>query len=431
MLSRICSQKIKYNVTHLKNKLRIVSIPLPNCGIFHLQLTTTVGIDGETSPNLIECAHSLEHMLAAFTSEKNKNAKKLSKEMDLRGISSNAETTDESVSYWLTGLSTYQLWMIDTLCDSYLYPYFDKTIFKQEMNSIKQELRSMISETWYKLDDKVKTTLFKDLPRGLSETKRLENVKNISIKLLNDLMEKWYQPQLVTVYMIGDFKQTLLSKLSKFLEKKTEGSFIRPTFNMYFKTVTLPLGTVIKVPMKTQDKNAAIRIIFPVHLTIFDFKKLATLHAIDCVLSEGFSSKLYSILRSNMGLVYFINFELHIDPVYRRFSHVQISTECEKKNIQKVLKTIQKILQDFSKTSIPDWELRKWKDNVKTESLEEKLDLSPSKYIDFYGDYLLWSNKSPSMEDINKLSLSITKQDIKNLSQEIFKKNNSIIFYST
>ena len=51
-------------------------------------------------------------------------------------------------------------------------------------------------------------------------------------------------------------------------------------------------------------------------------------------------------------------------------------------------------------------------------------------FTDFYSFYLLWNKKICSLKDnLNKL-LKITPEEIKHISNEIFKKENMVISYS-
>ena len=151
-------------------------MPMPGTGLSYIQLGTSMGMDAETDPGTWELAHAIEHMRAPLTSKKYPDAKKMNEQMDLRGISSNATTSRQTVRYYMKGLKEHTDWMMDALLATYLQPHFDAKIFKQEMNAIEQELRSDISETWHDLDTKMYAVLFKGLPIAVTTRQKLKNV---------------------------------------------------------------------------------------------------------------------------------------------------------------------------------------------------------------------------------------------------------------
>ena len=188
------SLDIRVHQETLPNGLRIFYMPMPNVGVSYISLTTRMGMDAEQEPQLLETAHAIEHMVADMTSKKHPDAKKMNEEMDLRGINNNAHTARGRVWYWMKGLKRYTDWMIDAIISSYVHPHYDSKVFRQEMKSIEQELRSEISETWFSLDEKVAATVYKGLPSGISERVRIKNVPKISLNQLRKLRALWYQP---------------------------------------------------------------------------------------------------------------------------------------------------------------------------------------------------------------------------------------------
>ena len=58
------------------------------------------------------------------------------------------------------------------------------------------------------------------------------------------------------------------------------------------------------------------------------------------------------------------------------------------------------------------------------------LDLAPSRYMNFFSEYLLWENKAPLMNDVYKMEMKITPKDISKLANNIFIEKNALIFYS-
>ena len=205
-MSRSCAIKglsdVKVQIHELDNGIRIFYMPMKGMKLSYIRLATRSGMDAEVTQDL-EAAHAIEHMMGDFTSKLHPNAKKMNQKMDMRGIMSNAYTTRGAVWYWMKGMSTFSDWMLSAILATYLQPHMDPNIFTQEMQSIEQELRSDISDTWYSLDTKMHQVLFAGLPSGVSSKKRLANVPNLTLNQLKKLRELWYQPQLIDFYLAG------------------------------------------------------------------------------------------------------------------------------------------------------------------------------------------------------------------------------------
>ena len=371
-----------------------------------------------------ESAHAIEHMRAAMTSKKYPDAKKMSEQMDLRGISSNATTSRETVRYYMKGLKEHTDWMVNALLATYLQPHFDAKIFKQEMQAIEQELRSDISETWHELDTKMYAILFKGQPISVSTKQKLKNVPNLSIASLRKLEKPWYQPQLVQLYISGDVSRKTLEGAKKALCRRQAGSTEPPKPQL----VKRPWGKVFAVPRKEDTKNIGLRIVFPIELEKFDYQKRVAATCLDVLLSGGFSSRLYKLLRKKLGLIYHIKLEVSQSREPRN-SYVLIATECSLKNLPKAVENICKVCKDMAKDGPSAYEMRKWRNVVQMDSVDGSLSRDPVQFVDDYEDYLLSKNEFPTNHKLRSIALKLKRKDVKQLAEEVFSKN-CLMFHS-
>ena len=185
-------------------------------------------------------------------------------------------------------------------------------------------------------------------------------------------------------------------------------------------TVKRPWGRVISVPRKDDRKNIGLRIVFPLDIERHDYRKSIIADFLDSTLSGGLSSRLLNTLRTKLGFVYKISMDSNIDYIVPGNGYVLIETECDASKIVRVVKTICSICRALAKQGPTKTELEKWRNDVQTSRADNLLDSDPTRFVQAYSPYLTFSDKYPTLDKIDKISLSITRPEVKDLAQEIF-----------
>ena len=116
------------NKTFLKNKLRIITIPIKNAKTVSVLVLVGAGSKYETKSNN-GISHFLEHMFFKGT-KKRTNTLKISETLDKIGGKYNAFTGKEYTGYWAKVNSDYFYTELDCVSDIFL----NSIIKEQEIN---------------------------------------------------------------------------------------------------------------------------------------------------------------------------------------------------------------------------------------------------------------------------------------------------------
>jgi len=376
-----------------------------------------MGMNAENREELWESAHAIEHMLASMTSKQHRDAKKMAEELNLRGIHSNAETTPASTSYFMSSLKCHTKWMVDALLAMYMHPHFDPKIFEQEMKSVTQELASGISATWHDLKMKTLRLLFPGFPMSVPTIEKLKNVKNLKLPFLTKLAKRWYEPQLVDLYLVGGVDLKTLTRVKKDLSVKSPGN----TSPMAFQPVERKWGRIFRAKGRSKS-NLGLMVAFPLDLDRFDYRKARAAACVSHVLTKGFSSRLYRALRSHRGSIYSISSEAQSELTPEN-SFFLLSTEVSPEKIETVTRVICATVRELAHDGPTPKELKKWRESVRTTDAEDSLSQDPAVYVDSYRPYLSWSCGYPTRKKMSDISLSLTASYVRSIAQEIFQED--------
>lgn len=404
---------VPVRVFKLDNGLRIFHLPMRGCPVSYVRLGTRMGMNAEDKKVLWESAHAIEHMLAGMTSKKNPSAKDMTREMNQRGISSNAYTTRTSVYYYMSGLAAQTKWMLDAVVATYLEPHFDQRVFKQEMNAVTQELNSDIADTWYHLDMKTTQELFPGLPISVTTKDKLSNVKNLTPTKLFKLAKLWYEPQLVDLYLAGAVSCSQVEKVCRSLARKVPGETSPPLF----PPVERSWGSVFRAKAMSKN-NLGVKLIFPLELSRYQYRKERVVQCLSNILTDGLSSRLYVKLRADAGLVYTISSDVHVDLTPEN-SYFMLATEASPKNITRVVETILATLGDLIENGVTSCEMRKWVQTVKTDDAGDSMSREPVDFVSAYSPYLSWGHEYPTRKELSALSLRLKKNEIDQLARDV------------
>ena len=167
---------VNHKIINLKNGVKILYIPFLKSKLVQIKVKVLHGQINENK-NTAEFGHLLEHLNAKFTSKKFPNAKENSEKINNYGGNRNASITDYFTEYYVEGSIKHYDFFMDLILNSVLDFKFDSTIFEQEKQSVIEELHSIKSDPWNKLNEKTYDVLYKNLPYAINYDERIKNTK--------------------------------------------------------------------------------------------------------------------------------------------------------------------------------------------------------------------------------------------------------------
>ena len=404
----------------LKNGLKLIQLPNSKINIVIIQIYMKLGHDLETKP-ILECGHLIEHLFSMFTSKKYPDGKQNREDLSFKNIDLDAEVINKNIKFTLEFHTKHSEFVIDLLVNALLDFKIDSCMFKQEKNAVIEELNEIIKDADYKFEKKINSIIFIGHQRAYSEEIRLENTRTITIKDVEHYYKKYFSTKNFIIGIFGNLDRKYYNTL------KSQLSLMKNTSNYNYK----PYKITIKEPIiyyKTKSQISNLHIYFKINYTIFD-TKYYNLRALNQILSGDLNSLLLKKLRNDNGLVYFCSTDYDLDMCEPGLSVFELTTLCNTKNLLKVIKYIIEILVEVKNNFINDKYINAYKDDVDLIKSKEQFTKQPLDHLTLYSRYYLWNHKIKPFNDEFKHLKDISKEGLKNISNEIFQKQNIIVCY--
>ena len=401
-------QKAKKKI--YKNGLRVVTVPMKDNPT--VTVLVLVGTGSDYEPKEINgISHFLEHMCFKGTLKRN-SAKIISHELDSLGCQYNAFTSTEYTGYYAKGDAKNFKQMFDIISDIYLNSTFPESEMEKEKGVIIEEINMYEDMPQAHVQDLFGEVLYGDQPAGRSTLGTKENIT----KMVRDNFVEYKK----THYVAGNTVVIVAGNVTNYEVYKE--------ITKYFKDV--PVSKNGKKP-KTNDSQDKPNVIlkyketdqthFVLGVRSFDLfdKRNITLAMLGGVLGAGMSSRLFSKLREEMGVAYYVR--AYNQPSLDHGS-LQISAGVNNGRVIEVLKEIIKECNLLIKEKVTDKELDKVKaliiGNTKM-SLEATDDIA-----NYYGSQELMKKEIKTLEEKIKEIKKVTASDIQKMAKIIFKTKN-------
>ena len=403
-----------------ENKTRVLYISLRDEDVSQIQVDLLSGTDNETSPGDYEAAHFLEHLNAQLTSSTRRDSLKIAQELEAAGVRWNAFTSPHRTGYFMIGPSKRIRLMIDVLLSSFYDFQMDEGLFHQERAAVIQELARKLGSASGPLKESHYSSLFAGHPRSKTLRERIQNTAKLPPEDLLDFRRRHYLASRtsITIAHTGRDKKAVMGQIEGFVDQGRPNQVPAPEFPRL--NWTPRSRSITHVPTATGIESARILISYRVPYTAFDYGKTATIGAIAFLLTNGFSSRLYDVLRRRMGLIYSIGASPLLDPIDRNMSHLLVDTTTFHENTADVISAVIDTLATFAREPTTRQELVKYQENVKMTFAEDRLILHPSKWVSSLGAYFAWNQEILDDEARERIALKITRQKIQKMATKIF-----------
>jgi predicted Zn-dependent peptidase len=343
---------MKFTKKILKNGLRVITVPMQDNPAVTVFVMVEAGAKYETKETN-GISHFLEHMVFKGTPNRPK-AIDISRELDSIGSDYNAFTSDEYTGYYAKVDKKHLDKALDIISDMYLNPFFPKEEIEKEKGVIIEEIRMYKDRPERQVHDALGELLYGDQPAGWTVLGPEENIRSFDQKHFLDYRKKHYVASATTVVVAGGM-------VEKEVRKKIEKIFS-----------SIPTGKKQgKLKVKEKQEAPALKVVHKdtkqTHLAIgirtfsmFD-KKRAAMRVLATVLGGGMSSRLFSKMRDELGICYYVHASQN---AYTDHGYFSISAGVDTSRVEIAIKTILEEVARLKTELVSDEELQKAKDYI-------------------------------------------------------------------
>lgn len=398
---------MNYKKTVLQNGLRIITVPMKDTQSAIGMVLVEAGSDYETK-EINGLSHFLEHM--CFKGTEKRNIVQIKEELDGMGASSNAFTGNEFTGYYAKTHFKKIGKVIDLVSDMYLNPTFPEKDIDIERGVIIEEINMyedlpQVTVKW----DVWNELLYPETSAGRTILGPKENILKMKRDDFVNYHNTHYVPAKTVVVIAGNIDQTKVVKQVK----ETFGSIEKGKIVTRPKTKESQKTPQLKIKNKKTDQTHLV-----LGFRAFDLhdKRNPALKVAATILGQGFSSRLFTKMRDELGMCYYA--KANVDTFSDRGTF-NVSTGVGNK---RALEAVEVVMEEFRKLrdeEILDSEIKKAKEFIAghvATGLETSDDLA-----DFFGFQELMHEEiiKPS-EKIKKIK-AVTKEDIKKVLKQIMK----------
>ena len=402
--------KIDYEKYVLSNGLTVVLVPDKKLLTVLVDMFVKVGSQYEPD-NIAGISHFLEHMSFKGTTTHPTNLE-LIMPLDSVGSSYNAGTGFDMTDYYVMCGHQFIDRAVNFISDIFQNSIFPEVEFEREKGVVLEEIRMYEDMPQSKVEELFFELMYGKQGAGRSIAGSEKTVKGTTRKNMLDYYHKYYGTKNAYLFIGGNFDKKEAKKLiSKYFKKAKPGkSFSYPKTRINQKSP--------RILMFKKDTKETHFILGFHGFPLFNEKNY-TLNIIDELLSGGFASRLWQLVREKLGGAYYINssIESFLD---RGIFIVRGGIYSSRAEI--ILSEIVKEVKSLKEKLISKEELEKVKNYI-IGKLFMKMD-QPYNLKDYLILPTLYNKpvKTPKQE-LEKI-LKITPEDVRKMACKIFTKKN-------
>lgn len=341
----------------LGNELTVILKEDHSSPVCAIQIWVSTGSANETDeqPGI---THLIEHMI--FKGTDRRGVGEIAQEIESAGGYINAYTSFDHTVYHTVVASRFFDLGWDVLSDALQNAIFDTEELNKEKEVVLEEIKRGEDIPADKLSKTLFATAYKIHPYRRPIIGYRETVKLVDRDMILKYMNKWYQPQNMTVVVVGDFDSSeVIPKIKKsFTSLKAE-----TTTPLSFSPPAEPTQTELRTfTLKEDIKDAYLNMAF--HIPDVHHEDVYALDVLSFILGEGESSRLSECIKREKELVHFIS-SYAFTPKYPGI--LIINATLRAKNIKHTLKAVFEEIDRLEYELPSDSELAKAKLNIEAD----------------------------------------------------------------
>jgi len=390
----------------LENGLTVILKEDHSSPVCAIQIWVSTGSVNETDDEA-GITHLIEHMI--FKGTKRRGVGEIAQEIESAGGYINAYTSFDHTVYHTVVASRFFDLGWDVLSDAIQNATFDPEELNKEKEVVLEEIKRGEDIPADKLSKTLFATAYKVHPYRRPIIGYRETVKAIDRDMILKYMDKWYQPQNITVVIVGDVDSCEV--IPKIKESLT--SFKAQTsVSLSFSPPAEPAQTELRTFTLNEDiKDAYLDMAF--HIPDVHHEDVYALDVLSFILGEGESSRLSEYVKRKRELVHSIS-SYAFTPKYPGL--LTINATLRTKNTEHTLKAIFEEIERLKYEPPSDSELAKAKLNIEADFIYDMENVEgQAKKLGYFET--VWGDFSLETTYLERIR-EVTSQDI----QEVVKK---------
>lgn len=392
----------------LKNGVRLILVPRADDLATTIAVLVEAGSKYETKQNN-GISHFLEHMCFKGTVKRPKPMD-IAKDLDSLGAQYNAFTSQEFTSYYVKARNEVFNESLEIITDLYLNPTLDAEEIEKEKGVIEGEINMYEDMPQRKVWDVFMELLYGDQPAGWNIAGPKETVRSFKRDDFTAYRKAHYLAPATSLVIAGGFKEKdVIKKVEHYfsnLERGNKGKKLKVK-----DTQTKPAE---KLFHKESDQTHLVMGFRAVNT--YDKRKYA-LQVLSDILGGGMSSRLWQVIREDMGAAYYVN---AAPDFYTDHGLIAMSAGVHHAKTHDVIKAGLKEFTKMKNELVSPTELTRAKDHLIGNFF---LSLETSDQIGyFYGGQEVMNIKLETPKKVAAALKAVTAEDIRSVARQLFKE---------
>ncbi len=397
----------------LASGLTVLMVPMKDSASVTVDVSVRAGSYYEDK-NTSGISHFLEHMCFKGTINRPLLGQ-ISRELDQIGAQANAATGNETTSYYVKARPRHVNQILDIVSDIYLHSTFPEIEIEKEKGVVCDEIAMYEDDPQSIASDLLRRTLYGDTTFGWDIAGTKENVRAFTRDAIIAYRTKHYVASKTIVTITGAIDpKDVLKKVTALFKPIT--SKVASTLSKKAPT----LGAQHSAHKERDTEQTHIRIAFKGfarnHVDKYAVAILAT------VLGGGMSSRLFTKLREEMGVSYYIGASHRSYTVYGMFG---VYTGVSNNAVEAATDAIRAECIRLTKEKVDDTELNKIKE-MYTASIFMGLETS-SALADYVSAFALNQEDILTPKQLEAKFRAVTPADIMRVAKTIFKNKEYVV----
>lgn len=395
-----------YRKTTLANGLRLLTREMPHTRSASLVFYVGVGsrYENEQEAGL---SHFIEHMCFKGT-ERRPRAQDISETIEGVGGVLNAGTNQETTLYWAKVAQPHFALALDLLTDMLLASRLDPAEVEKERSVILEEIHMTYDNPGELVSMLIDQTIWPGHPLGRDIAGYPETVSSFSRDNLVDFAGKHYTPDNVVVSIAGNIRhEDVLAQVTEQLggwQGTRQSAFVpvtdgqaAPRVKVHYKDIE-QANVCLALPGVNQE-----------HPDRF------ALGALNTILGEGMSSRLFLEIREKRALAYDVHSFVNR---FRDTGSTIVYAGVEPKRTVDTIKAVLAEIERFRSTPVPEEEISKAKEFAKGRML---LGLEDSRSVaSWLGGQEQATGRILSVDEVVARIEAVTASDIRRVANDLF-----------
>lgn len=398
------------NRKKLSNGITVVLETMPYLRSAAFGVWVKVGSSNENEKNN-GISHIIEHML--FKGTKNRTAKQIADDMARIGGDINAYTSKECTSFYAVTLDEHLPIAIDIIGDMLNNSLIDEKALEKEKGVIIEEIDMYDDSPEDLVHEMLQMKIWDKHPLGYQISGSKKTVKAITRQEILDFIARYYVSENIVISLAGNINEEEVMDL-------LEANFSGIPAGLRQPDCTVP---IYHPSIYTKEKDVEqLHINIAFESVVADAEEKYALTILNSVLGGSINSRLFQVIRENLGLTYTI---YSYGSSYKKAGLLHIYGAMNPNQLEQVFKNSFDVIEDLKVNGLTDDELSMSKEQIKTELIMGNE--SAKNRMNSNGKSILLKNYIiPLEETIDKVN-EVTKDEIMDFAKKYLVKENCSI----